>query len=92
MIKKKKGPATRKPTSPRPKEKSKCPVNFKQATSKNQYLLLRFDKDHRDLTFDEAGAILVFVLWLQKNDYIILDIKGDIKGMVKLRIEAVGGG
>jgi len=34
----------------------------------------------------------VFVLWLQKNDYIILDIKGDIKGMVKLRIEAVGGG
>jgi len=84
---KKKGPAARKREGPKRTAEAKRPVNFKQATSKNQYLLLKFDKDHPGLTFDEAGAILAFVRWLENNDYIILDTKR----IMKVRIEAGGG-
>ena len=84
---KKKGPAASVLTGPKRMAKAKRPVNFKQATSKNQYLLLKFDKDHPGLTFDEAGAILAFIRWLEKNDYNILDTKR----MVMVRIEAGGG-
>ena len=72
---KKKGPAARKREGPKRIAEAKRRLNTKSANSKNQYLLLKFDKDHPGLTFDEAGAILSFVLWLENKDYIILDAK-----------------
>ena len=81
---KKKGPATRKPNGPKRKAEAKRRLDSKSASSKNQYLLLKFDKDNPGLTFDEAGAILTFVLWLENKDYIILDAKRMVRLEIKI--------
>lgn len=72
MKDKQKGRATRKQTRPKRMTEVKRLVNFKQATSENQTLILKFDKAHPDMTFDDAGAILTFIRWLEKNDYSII--------------------
>jgi len=73
MRKKKKGPETRKPPGPKRMTEVKRLVNFKQVKRKNQGLLLKFDKDHPDLTFDDAITILAFIRWLENNDYHIIN-------------------
>ncbi|GAI61408.1 unnamed protein product [marine sediment metagenome] len=72
MRKKKKGPVSRQPSGPERMTKVKRLVNFKQASSGNQCLILKFDKDHPGLTFDEAGAVLTFIGWLEINHYSVI--------------------
>ena len=81
---KKKGPATRKPIGPKRMAEAKRRLDSKSANSKNQYLLLKFDKDNPGLTFDEAGAVLSFVSWLENNEYIILDTKRMVRLEIKI--------
>lgn len=83
--KKQKGPATNEQAGPKRKDKSKRRLNSKVVGKENQYLLLKFHKDHPGLTFDEAGAILSFIGWLEDNDYIILDAKK----MIKIKFEII---
>lgn len=70
---KKKGPATSEPTGPKRMTEVKRQLNAKKITSENQELLLKFDKDHTGITFDDAGAILTFVYWLETNGYYIIE-------------------
>jgi len=81
---KKKGRAAAKQTRPKRKAEAKRSLDTKAASRENQYLLLKFDKDHSGLTFDEAGAILSFIRWLEDNDYIILDSKKSLSEEVKI--------
>lgn len=83
MKDKKKGRAAMKQTRPKRKAEAKRQLNNKAVSSENQELLLKFDKDHTGITFDDDGAILVFIRWLEDNDYIIFDAKR----MVRLRLE-----
>lgn len=69
--KKQRGPSSQTPIGPQRMTEIKRLVNFKQATSENQYLILKFDKDHPGLTFDDAGAIMAFIRWLENNNYIL---------------------
>lgn len=73
MKEKKKGPAAVKQTGPRHSTKVKRRLNAKKIKRKNQVLLLSFDKDYPDLTFDEAGAVLAFIRWLETRGYHIID-------------------
>ncbi len=73
MKDKKKGPETRKPADPKRMTEIKRQLNAKKITIENQELLFEFDKSHRGITFDDAGAIMVFVEWLQNRGYHIID-------------------
>jgi hypothetical protein len=70
---KKKGPAARKPIGPKRMTEIKRQLNAKKITIENQELLLKFDKDYIGITFDDAGAIMIFVEWLQNRGYHIID-------------------
>jgi len=72
---KKKGPAAVKQTGPKCKDKSKHQLNSKPASKENQYIVLKFDRDHPNLPIVKVDAVLTFVLWLEDNDYIILNPK-----------------
>jgi len=74
MIKMKNGkegsPAV-KQNDPRHLNESKRPLNFNAIKVGNQSIIWKFNKDNSNLSFDEAGAILLFVHWLQINRYFI---------------------
>lgn len=71
MKDKKKGSPAVKHNDPRHLTEVKRQLNFNGIKIGNQRLIWRFDKENPDLSFDEAGAVLSFVSWLQINRYII---------------------
>lgn len=71
MKDKKIGSAAGKQTDPKRKNENLRQLNFNGIKIGNQRIIWRFDKDNRGLSFDECGAILLFVNWLQTNRYFI---------------------
>lgn len=71
MKDKKRGSPAVKQNDPQRLNKSKRQLNFKAIRIGNQRLIWKFNKDNPDLSFEEAGAVLSFVSWLQENNYII---------------------
>ena len=80
---KKKGPDAVKRPGPKRKAEAKRLFNSKQLMMENQEILLKFEEDLPGITFNEAGAVVAFVQWLEDNDYIIFDAKR----MVRLSLE-----
>jgi len=66
---KKKRPDTRKRTSRQRMTEIKRQLNSRKIKKENQELLFKFDKVHKGITFDDAGAILTFVHWLEDSGY-----------------------
>lgn len=71
MKDKKKGSPAVKQNDPRHLTEVKRQLNFKAIKIGNQRLIWKFNKDNPGLSFDEAGAVLLFICWLQTNSYII---------------------
>lgn len=71
MKDKKRGTPAVKQDVPQRLNKSKRQLNFNAIRIGNQRLIWKFNKDNPDLSFEEAGAVLSFVNWLQTNSYII---------------------
>lgn len=75
MGEKKKRPDARKQTDRQRMTEIKRQLNIRKIKNENQELLLKFDKAHRDITFDDAGAILIFVHWLEDGGYHLIHEK-----------------
>jgi len=71
-MKKEKRPDAVKQPGPQRMTEIKRQLNAKKITIENQELLFEFDESHRGITFDDAGAIMVFVEWLQNRGYHII--------------------
>lgn len=71
MKDKKEGQHAVKQTDPQRLTEAKRQLNFKAIKTRNQCLILKFSKEYPSLSFDEAGSVLLFVIWLQTNAYII---------------------
>ena len=69
MGEKEKRLATRKRTSRQRMTEIKRQLDSKKIRKENQELLFNFDRTHKGITFDDAGAILIFVHWLEDNGY-----------------------
>jgi len=87
MNKKERGPTARKPTGPQHKTEVKRLIKskIKELESQDGKLLLAFAKtqDAAALTEPTVNMMCRFLVWLRKNDFIILDAKR----MVKLSLE-----
>jgi len=87
MNKKERGPAARKPTGPKHKTEVKRLIKskIKELESQDGKLLLAFAKtqDATALTEPAVNMVCRFLVWLRKNDFLILDAKR----MVKLSLE-----
>jgi len=68
---KKKGRAAVKQTHPKRKDESRRQLNFSKMRVRNQQVILKFSRQYRGLSFDQADSILLFVSWLQDNKFII---------------------
>jgi len=71
LIEKKRGPDAVKQTDPQRMTEIKRQLNFSKMRVRNQRIIWKFNKDNSPLSFDECGAILLFINWLQINSYII---------------------
>lgn len=69
---KKKRPTTRKRIDRQRLTEIKRQLNSKKLKSENQELLLKFDKAYKDMTYDDAGAVLAFVYWLENSGHQIV--------------------
>ena len=69
MEEKKKRPTARRRTDRQRMTEIKRQLNAKGLKSENQELLLKFDKAYKDMTYDDAGAVLAFVHWLEKSGH-----------------------
>ena len=69
MEEKKERPATRKRTDRQRMTEIKRQLDSRKIKKENQELLFKFDRIHKGITFDDAGAILIFVRWLEDGDY-----------------------
>jgi|GEM_PF-1410669 len=87
MNKKGRGPAARKPTGPQHKTEVKRLIKskIKELESQEAKLLLAFAKTQyaTELTEPTVNMVCRFLVWLRKNDYLLLDAKR----MVKLSLE-----
>ena len=89
MTKKKTGPAARKPTGPKQAAEAtrliKSKSKIKELESQDGKLLLAFAKTQAAAALTEPTVNMMcrFLVWLRKNEFIILDAKR----MVKLRLE-----
>jgi len=87
MNKKERGPTARKPTGPQHKTEVKRLIKskIKKLESQDEKLLLAFAKteDAAALTEPTVDVVCRFLVWLRKNEFIILDAKR----MVRLRLE-----
>gem|GEM_PF-1412611 len=75
MVKKKERPDTRKRTGRQRMTKIKRQLDSRKIKKENQELLLKFDRAHAGITFDNAGAILIFVRWLEDSGYLFVHEK-----------------
>ena len=69
MREKKKRPDARKQSDRQRMTEIKRQLNSRKIKKENQELLFKFDRNHKGITFDDAGAILIFVHWLEDGDY-----------------------
>jgi len=87
MNKKERGPAARKPAGPQHKTEVKRLIKskIKKLESQERKLLLAFAKtqDATDLTESAVNIMCRFLVWLRKNEFLILDAKR----MVRLSLE-----
>jgi len=87
MTKKKTGPAARKQTGPKQATEAARLIKskIKELKSQDGKLLLAFAKsqDATALTEPTVNMMCQFLVWLRKNDFLILDAKR----MVKLSLE-----
>ena len=87
MIKKETGPAACKPTGPKQAAEAtrRIKSKIKELESQDGKLLLAFAKtqDAAELTEPTVNMMCRFLVWLRKNDFLILDAKR----MVKLSLE-----
>lgn len=87
MTKKETGPAARKPTGPKQATEVTRLIKskIKELESQDGKLLLAFAKtqDAATLTEPTINMVCRFLVWLRKNDYLLLDAKR----MVKLSLE-----
>jgi len=86
MTKKKIGPAAVKQTGPKRMTEVKRLIKskIKELESQESQMLFLFVESHEDVVSElMLDAIWKFMVWLRKNDYIILDAKR----MVKLSLE-----
>jgi len=87
MNKKERGPAARKPAGPQHKTEVKRLIKskIKELESQEAKLLLAFVKsqDATELTELAVNVVCRFLVWLRKNDYLLLDAKR----MVRLSLE-----
>ena len=87
MNKKERGSTARKPTDPQHKTEVKRLIKskIKELESQDGKLLLAFAKtqDAATLTEPTVNMVCRFLVWLRKNEFIILDAKR----MVKLSLE-----
>ena len=71
MIEKERGPAAVKHADPQRMTCAKRRLHFSKMRVRNQQVILKFGRQYRSLSFDQADSILLFISWLQDHKFII---------------------